>query len=278
MSQWINVNGPDLTPLQRRVDSVEAHLRQEYFTALRTQRKAYCAFAAERLRAEGRPARKLPEFRSQYGEDILLFELFEGQFEGFFIEAGAFNGVDFSATYVFEQLGWHGLLIEPIPQRCEECRVNRPHSRVVHAALGAPTDPEHAMLEVTTDVYGGMLSFVNAGEDHHKRLAASELPKNSVTVPQSTLEKILGPDHERIDLAVLDVEANELRVLAGFDLTRHRPRVLVVEDGSLGRNEPLHAAIAKHPYALAGWGGENAIYIHKDEAPLWQRWAEIGRG
>jgi FkbM family methyltransferase len=278
MSQWINVNGPDLTQLQRRVDVAEAHLRQTYFTALRTQRKSYCAYAAERLRAEGRPARKMPEFRSQYGEDMLLFELFEGQFEGFFIEAGAFNDVDFSATYVFEQLGWHGLLVEPIPQRFEECRVNRPHARVVHAALGAPNNPKLATLEVTGDIYWGMLSFVNAGGEHHKRLAASELPKSSVSVPQLTLDEILGFDHERIDLAILDVEANELRVLAGFDLTQHGPRVLVVEDGSLGRNEPLQSAITKHPYALAGWGGENAIYIHKDEVQLWRRWADMGRG
>lgn len=277
MSQMNYSSGVDLSALQRRVDSFQHDLRQIFFNGLRTQRRAYCAYAAERLRSAGRPPRSLPEFRSQFGEDLLLFDLFDGQFDGFFIEAGAFNGVDFSATYVFEQLGWSGLLIEPIPQRFEECRVNRPHARVVHAALGAPGDPDQASLEVTNDMYGGMLSFVNAGEDHHRRLAASDLPKVTVKVPQATLDSILGDDHPRIDLAILDVEANELRVLAGFDLARQRPRVLVVEDGSLGRNEPLHRAIGSHPYVLAGWGGENAIYIHRDESILWKRWQEIAR-
>ncbi|MBS0189267.1 MAG: FkbM family methyltransferase [Planctomycetes bacterium] len=277
MSNWINLGNPDLSAVQKRLDDLEVHQRRMFEVNLRTQRRAYCAYACERGRAMGKPVRRLPEFRSQFGEDLLLFDLFGDQTDGFFIEAGAFNGVDYSPTYVFEQIGWHGLLVEPIPQRFEECRVNRPHSRVVHAALGSPGDPEKATLVITADIYGGMLSFVDTGTEHHKRAMAAPLVKTPVTVPQRTLESILGSDHERLDLVVLDVETNELRVLAGFDLTRHKPRVLVVEDASFGRNEPLYKEIQRHGYGLGGWAGENAIYIHQDEQTLWKRWVDMTR-
>lgn len=277
MSQWMSMNVPEVEALRRRLDAVEMHLRRTFPASQRAQRYAYTAFAAERMRAEGKPARRLPEFKSQYGEDLLLFDLFEGKTDGFFLEAGAFNGVDFSATYVFEQIGWSGLLVEPIPERAEECRVNRPYSRVVHAALGSPGDPDTATLHFTQDQYGGMLSFVHSGGDHHNNMAASAIPRTQISVPQVTLDSILATAQTRIDLAILDVEANEVRVLAGFNLGLHRPRVLVIEDGSLGRNAPLHAAVTAHPYTLVGWGGENAIYILNGEESLRRRWAEMSR-
>ncbi len=235
------------------------------------------AAAAERLRASGKPARGIPEFRSQYGEDLLLYDLFEGQTEGFFIEAGAFNGVDYSATYVFEQLGWHGLLVEPIPERAEQCRVNRPHSRVVHAALGSPGDPETVTLHATDDQYGGMLSFVDRGSTHHQNMSKSGMPIRTVSVPQVTLDSLLESHTGRIDLAIIDVEDNEVRVLSGFDLAKHRPRVLLIEDGSVGKNQPLHLVIRAHPYTLMAWAGENAVYLHNEEEGLRRRFAELAR-
>ena len=71
----------------------------------------------------------------EWGEDTLLFDLFEGQETGVYIEAGALDGHENSVTWIFEALGWSGLLVEAIPERAEQCRTNRPGSRVVHAAL-----------------------------------------------------------------------------------------------------------------------------------------------
>jgi hypothetical protein len=51
------------------------------------------------------------EFRSQCGEDALIWDAFNGQLDGFYIEVGAFNGYDFSVTYALDCIGWNGLLI-----------------------------------------------------------------------------------------------------------------------------------------------------------------------
>ena len=43
-------------------------------------------------------------------------EVFPGTREGFYVEAGACNGVGCSSTYVLEkELGWKGVLVEPDP-------------------------------------------------------------------------------------------------------------------------------------------------------------------
>ena len=35
---------------------------------------------------------------------------------GYFIEIGGFDGVTLSNTYLLEQQGWSGLLVEPLPE------------------------------------------------------------------------------------------------------------------------------------------------------------------
>ena len=47
---------------------------------------------------------------------------------GFFIEAGANDGIKQSNTLYFEKYrNWRGLLIEPIPELAMKCRKNRRH-------------------------------------------------------------------------------------------------------------------------------------------------------
>ena len=50
--------------------------------------------------------------------------------DGFFIEAGANNGIWQSNTlYLETELGWNGLLIEPNKQKFEECKRNRSNKK-----------------------------------------------------------------------------------------------------------------------------------------------------
>ena len=52
--------------------------------------------------------------------------------DGFFIEAGANDGLTQSNTYWLERFrGWRGLLVEGLPDLAAACRRNRPRSRTV---------------------------------------------------------------------------------------------------------------------------------------------------
>ncbi|MBL8874363.1 MAG: FkbM family methyltransferase [Phycisphaerae bacterium] len=273
MSQWMSMELPEVTALRRESEMTVLHLRKVYTQLMNTRRHAYMASAMERCRAVGKPPRGLVEFHGQFGEDCVLYELFEGKQDGFFIEAGAFNGVDFSVSYAFEQLGWNGLLVEALPNRAEECRQRRPHSRVVHAALGPPNAGPTATFSSTNDFYGGMLSRrtpTGTGAP-----AVPEAPSQEITVPLVTLDTLLESHTGPIDFVSLDLEGGEPEALQGFSLARFRPRVMLIEDNGLGQRSPLVQFMSTQPYTLAGWNEINALYIRSDEKALLERHAKM---
>jgi FkbM family methyltransferase len=224
-----------------------------------SRREAIAALAADH-----RDAVYPVEFRSQFGEDAVIWKLSGGQLDGFFIEAGAFDGYNFAATYALECLGWTGLLVEAIPERAEECRTRRTRSRVVHAALGATHGGE---MTFTNDAHGGMFSFAEGAEVKKKNVLAAG--SRSVRVPVVTLDELLRDHGGDIDAVVIDVEGSELGVLSGFDLPRHRPKILIVEDNSRGADEALDRFMADKPYVHAAWLKVNRVYVREDLAPAW---------
>jgi FkbM family methyltransferase len=238
---------------------------------LALKKRLYELEAVMALQGEGRKQRRRPEFRSQHGEDCVIWDLLDRQTGGFYIEVGAFDGRSFSVTYALDAMGWNGLLIEAIPQRAAECKANRPDARVVHAALGA----EHGgtvKFHVTGDAWGGMLSYTDPHSDHGRAAAASGTTITAVDVPRTTLNELLK-DHagKAIDVAVIDVEGGEVELLKGFDLARFRPRVLLLEDNQMKQRTPLTAYMESQPYRSIGYIDNNRIYVHNDERAILER-------
>lgn len=273
MSQWMSMEMPELAALRRQSETTIVHLRKMHTQLLNVRRHAYMASAMERCRANGTPPRGLVEFHGQHGEDCILYELFEGKQDGFFIEAGAFNGVDFSVSFAFERLGWNGLLVEALPQRAIECQQHRPHSRVVHAALGPPNAPPTATFTAMGDFYGGMLS--RRKDMSVAPVPIAGVPNQDISVPLVTLDALLESHSGPIDFVALDLEGGETDALKGFTLSRFRPRVLMIEDNGLGQNSPLVGYMSTQPYTLVGWNEINAIYIRSDDSALLERYSRM---
>lgn len=155
---------------------------------------------------------------------------------GFFVEAGANDGIAQSNTLYFERyLGWKGLLVEPIPELVARCRRNRPGCIVENCALVSCDYP----YKTVTMRYCGLMSIVKGAmkpreeETHIKAglqfLREGERPY-SVTVPACTLSEILDRHRiQKIDLLSLDIEGYEAEVLKGIDFERHKPHFLLVE-------------------------------------------------
>lgn len=169
------------------------------------------------------------------GLDTKLAEQLGHKKRGFFIEAGANNGVNQSNTLYLERyLGWRGLLVEPIPHIAEAARRNRPKAMVENAALvgfdfvGSTVDMRYCNL--MSLVKGGMQS---AGEEQaHIEIgcAVQRITTYDLTVPARTLQSVL--DQRGIvaaDLLVLDVEGYEDKVLRGVDFERFRVGHILVE-------------------------------------------------
>ncbi|MDI1290317.1 MAG: FkbM family methyltransferase, partial [bacterium] len=145
------------------------------------------------------------DFRAQFAEDQVAWEALGRPTKGFYVEAGAFDGVNFSVTYALEAMGWTGLLVEPHPLRSEQCRKNRPGSRVVGSALGGPGDPKVLDFVMVEDRFGGMMSYVKGSSPHAQAIEQQNAVRTTVKVPATTLDELLAGHTGPIDLVSLDV-------------------------------------------------------------------------
>ena len=186
---------------------------------------------------------------SQFGEDLILWEHFGRKRDGFFVEAGANHPTICSQSWLFEQNGWRGILVEPIAAKYELIQRERPGSRVVHAALGAPDQRGKARFNVASqDSLSGFT--VNEG------VQVGHIEEVDVR----TLDDVLAEaGHPRLDLVSIDVEGFEFQVLRGFDLRKHQPAILLVED-HLQRLD-VHRYIARQGYRLVKRTGCNNWYV-----------------
>ncbi len=151
---------------------------------------------------------------------------------GVFVEAGANDGLNQSNSLYFEKYyGWHGLLVEPIPELAAQCRRNRRKCIVENFAL-VSSDYDLPTVEMT---YCGLMSTVRGAmedEQGHVR-RGSEVQKiepREVSVPAITLTELLVRNKfDRINLLSLDVEGYELSVLQGLDMDRFCPDLMMIE-------------------------------------------------
>jgi FkbM family methyltransferase len=154
---------------------------------------------------------------------------------GYFIEAGANDGLDQSNTLFFEKhRKWTGLLIEPIPQRAADCRRNRPHCAVENCALvpfGYPRDTIEMRYCNLMSLVKGAMRNESADMDHIKRgCEVQGISSYELMVPARTLTSVLDQYHPpSIDFFSLDVEGFELDVLKGMDFEKYRPKWMLVE-------------------------------------------------
>ena len=63
------------------------------------------------------------KFYSQFNQDNYVFnKFFKNNQNGFFLDIGEHDGVTGNNTKFFEDLGWSGVCIEPIPSVFEELK------------------------------------------------------------------------------------------------------------------------------------------------------------
>jgi FkbM family methyltransferase len=169
-------------------------------------------------------------FKSQFGEDRLLADFFKGKTSGFYVEVGAYNGVDLSNTYYFEQIGWTGILVEADPLMAESCRETRTNSVVVQCAAVPPASPPYVPFQVSEDNrYISSLSMA-AGDLRRVEAWTGHVNVRAVDIPARTLDSIFEEHNVgEIDFLTIDVEGHEWGVLQGLTLARWRPGIVILE-------------------------------------------------
>ena len=197
---------------------------------------------------------------SQNGQDRFVAErIFAGKRAGFFVEAGAGDGLWISNTLLLEQkYGWTGILIEPT-SAFAKLQQNRPHCRCDDSCLAgterivtvveifdrgqagiSPNASQNLLLSRTMDAPAPVLKDMNSywGE------ARAQYQKSARALV-SVLEKHRAP--KLIDYLSLDVEGFEHDILRTFPFELY-------EFGCLGIERPPRELVQ-----LLTWKGYKPI-------------------
>jgi len=198
-------------------------------------------------------------------QETALVAGFFGPSPGFFVEVGANDPHARSQTFHLEKAGWDGILVEPQPDLARELRAKRT-AKVFEAACSSPANAGSIM---PLHVAGPLSSLDRSG------MAAGAQPERVIQVPVRTLDDILeeGRAPAEIDLLSIDVEGHELEVLAGLDLNRRRPKLILLEDhvGNLSRHRFMRGAGYKliRRFDSNGWYTPVEARVRLKSSDIW---------
>jgi FkbM family methyltransferase len=171
------------------------------------------------------------QFPSQIGQDKwVLFKMFPGVSDGFFLDVGSADGTFTSNTKALEEHGWKGICIDPFPKNMQgrTCQVFKD---VVWSV------PGHRVQFHTQGDLGGVAETLGAWKDIAAQAPLVEL--STVTLAD-ILERGKAPSF--IHFMSLDIEGAELEALRGLPFDKYRFGAMAIEHND---EEPKRTDIIK---------------------------------
>lgn len=164
---------------------------------------------------------------SQLGQDLEVVKFYNNKREGFFIEIGAYDGIQLSNTYLLEkEYNWKGICAEPIPNVFDLLCNNRINSLCCNKAV---YNESNKGLNFDIAHNCELLS----GISHNIDFLKSEVDNNKTTIQVTTisfhdlLEKYQAPCF--IEYLSLDTEGSELEILKSVDFQKYTFGLIDVE-------------------------------------------------
>ena len=170
-------------------------------------------------------------FYSQIGQDKNVLEHYNYKKDGYFVEIGAWDGVQLSNTYALEKLGWSGICAEPIPERYKDILKNR-KCKTFNLAVDKESN------KILKFVVSGMLSGdlarldVERVKKENKNIGGISKVILVKTINfTEMLDKANAPNF--IEYLSLDTEGSEYDILLGLDHNKYRFGYISVEHNYL---------------------------------------------
>ena len=200
---------------------------------------------------------------AQVGQDIAVGDYFEWKTGGYFIDVGAWDGIDISNTYMFEKhLGWNGICIEPLPSAFSALEKNRA-SVCVKVAAYSVNDLEIEFVE-SGNISGIVQNYIASNVPAHLMYA---LHGNKIKVKTKTLADIMN-EHKTpnfIEYLSIDTEGSELEILRGIDWIRYSFGYISVEHNSVEpRRSQMRQFLEERGYKYLRENMYDDDYVHAD--------------
>jgi FkbM family methyltransferase len=195
---------------------------------------------------------------------------------GWFVDVGAFNCVNWSNTLMLSEAGWHGILIEPLTEFFDECvSLHGDNPKIILENCCV------SWVDGTVKLYlGGSNSTINPDAidiyNDIDGLNRSGLNKdNHIVCECRTLNSILDEHgwEPPLDVLSVDVEKAEIPVLGGFDIGKWLPKLAIVETHAMHPDWRLRAGAGEIDDLFAPlryWkcyeDHINTVYVRNDKA------------
>ena len=173
---------------------------------------------------------KNEKFFSEAGQDKLVKDnFFKNQHNGFFIEIGAFDGIEGSNCCYFEKYeSWEGVAIEASPLQFQKLQKNR-KCKMINAVIG-PEEKEVEFCEIT-EGFTQMSGINNSSyKDSMDRIQKKSNSKINIIKTKSTPFENIISSNKIIDFISIDIEGNEKDVINSIDFNKYEIKVILLEN------------------------------------------------
>jgi FkbM family methyltransferase len=204
---------------------------------------------------------------AQNYEDVMLARALKDVVEGFYIDVGACDPTLHSVTKHFYDLGWSGINIEPSAIRIEKFK----KERVRDINLELLISDEVTTLDYYEEPNGGLSTSVDQIAQSHERIGITfkKLKKKSSTL-SDVIEK--NAQGREIHFLKIDVEGFEKKVLAGAELDKNRPWIIVIESTEpltqIDNFEVWEFLLLENGYIHGYSDGLNRFYVSQERKEL----------
>lgn len=206
---------------------------------------------------------------AQNAEDVVLARALPWA-EGFYVDVGAADPMIASVTKHFYDHGWRGINIDPREASVRALREMRPRDINLEVAAG----DADGTIDLFVCVEDPDLSTTSLSD--RAFLEEQGFHFQTREVPLLRLDEILESHGvTAIDFLKIDVEGGEAQVLAGLDLAKWHPRVIVVEAVRPWSNIPTdsewNSILFQAGYREGGFDGINRFFAREDDAEVLER-------
>jgi len=167
-----------------------------------------------------------------------------------------------SNTYIFEQIGWKGICIEPQPDVYKILKMYR-KCDCYNVAISSKANESVDFFKATINASG--LSGLNEGmSESHKQRAKEHGKIEIIQVKTMTFDEIMAnyPNKTHIDFLSLDVEGHEIPILETINFNKYSFGFLTIE-----KNDPekLKEIMKKNGYRFFMEIGADIMFIPDKE-------------
>ena len=212
---------------------------------------------------------------AQSGEDLIIdYALTAAGIAGrSYLDVGSGDPVQLSNTFLFYQMGYRGVLVEPDPQVCDKARRVRPGDRVLNIGIGAhaSTGRNFYMMNPPT-----LSTF--SKEEAERYQSVGHTLNELIRVNVKTINSVLIEEFAFVpEIISIDVEGLELEILQALDVGRYRPYLFCVEtleyspDGLGRKKTEINDLLGSEDYLLWADTYINSIFVDR------RRWESHGR-